>query len=204
MNGRLLTTLVVLLSTPCLLLAAPGGNMPETRFVDNGDGTITDNQTGLMWHQKEGSDGIQDHGNPHDADNRYTWTDTTDGDSTNPDGTAFTDYLARLNGVIADLPVNYDITVAVSEQLGGYSDWRLPTLAELVNLRVQDCNSSEPPSCLAPLFTAPAWGLPATTWSSTSSNTDPGSAWFVSTSSETAESEGKTVHNFVRAVRNIE
>ena len=92
----------------------------------------------------------------------------------------------------------------VQEYVGGYSDWRLPTLAELVNLRVQDCNSSEPPSCLTPLFTAPAWGLPATTWTSTSSNTDPGSAWFVSTSSETAESEGKTVHNFVRAVRNIQ
>ena len=204
MKGRWLIALVVLLFSPCLLFAAPGANKPETRFVDNGDGTITDNLTGLMWHQKGWGDGIQDYGNPHDVDNRYTWTNTADGDNANPDGTAFTDYLARLNGVIAGLPVNDEITIAVSEQLGGYSDWRLPTLAELVNLWIQDCNSSEPPSCLAPLFATPAWGLPATTWTSTSSTTNPDSAWFTSTSDKTAGSVGKEVYNFVRAVRNIQ
>lgn len=28
---------------------------PQPRFVDNGDGTITDNQTGLMWEKKTGT-----------------------------------------------------------------------------------------------------------------------------------------------------
>lgn len=37
-------------------------------FTDNGDGTITDNATGLMWEK------LSDDGSIHDADNTYTWT----------------------------------------------------------------------------------------------------------------------------------
>ena len=37
-------------------------------FTDNGDGTITDNTTGLMWEKKD------DFGGLHDQDNTYTWT----------------------------------------------------------------------------------------------------------------------------------
>ena len=36
-------------------------------FTDNGDGTITDNTTGLMWEKKS------DDGSIHDKDNTYTW-----------------------------------------------------------------------------------------------------------------------------------
>jgi len=36
-------------------------------FTDNGDGTITDNATGLMWEKLSDDDGI------HDKDNTYTW-----------------------------------------------------------------------------------------------------------------------------------
>ena len=42
-------------------------------FVNNGDGTVTDNSTGLMWEVKESKDGTPDYENPHDADNTYTW-----------------------------------------------------------------------------------------------------------------------------------
>jgi uncharacterized protein DUF1566 len=38
-------------------------------YTDNGDGTITDNQTGLMWEKKS------DDGSIHDQDNAYTWND---------------------------------------------------------------------------------------------------------------------------------
>jgi len=40
----------------------------DDRFVDNGDGTVTDNMTGLMWEKKDNSSGI------HDMDNIYTWS----------------------------------------------------------------------------------------------------------------------------------
>ncbi|HEY2775517.1 MAG TPA: DUF1566 domain-containing protein [Candidatus Binatia bacterium] len=38
-------------------------------FTDNGDGTITDNTTSLMWEK------ISDDGTIHDLDNYYSWTD---------------------------------------------------------------------------------------------------------------------------------
>jgi len=41
-------------------------------YTDNGDGTITDNQTGLTWEKKS------DDGSIHDKDNTYAWTDAFD------------------------------------------------------------------------------------------------------------------------------
>jgi hypothetical protein len=38
-------------------------------YTDNGDGTITDNRTGLVWEK------LSDDGSIHDWDNIYTWTD---------------------------------------------------------------------------------------------------------------------------------
>lgn len=61
-------------------------------FVDNGDGTVTDRSTGLMW-QKDGSiDGMK-------------WQDAKK-------------YVNKLN----------------TEKYAGLSDWRLPTIEELVSL----------------------------------------------------------------------
>lgn len=39
-------------------------------YTDNGDGTITDNRTGLMWEK------LSDDGTIHDKDDLYTWADT--------------------------------------------------------------------------------------------------------------------------------
>jgi hypothetical protein len=75
------------------------------RFVDNGDGTITDNRTCLMWEKKSPAGT----GDLHDAGNLYTWSAATA--SSNFDGTVATVFLRGLN------------TVAFA----GYSDWRLPT-----------------------------------------------------------------------------
>jgi len=61
-------------------------------FVDNGDGTITDRATGLMW-QKSGSSRAKD------------WKQART-------------YVKHLN----------------KDQFAGYSDWRLPTIDELVSL----------------------------------------------------------------------
>src|SRR5256886_17017803 len=37
-------------------------------YVDNGDGTVTDVNTGLVWEK------LSDDGTVHDKDNMYTWT----------------------------------------------------------------------------------------------------------------------------------
>ena len=42
-------------------------------FVDNGDGTITDTRTGLMWEK------ISDDGSIHDKDTSYTWAGAVSG-----------------------------------------------------------------------------------------------------------------------------
>jgi DNA-directed RNA polymerase subunit RPC12/RpoP len=69
----------------------PNGGFPN-RFVDNRNGTITDNETKLMW-QKSGSREMM------------AWGKTPD-------------YIDRLN----------------NRKYAGYSDWRLPTLEELLTL----------------------------------------------------------------------
>ena len=40
----------------------------RARYTDNGNGTITDNNTGLMWEK------LSDEGSIHDKDDFYTWT----------------------------------------------------------------------------------------------------------------------------------
>lgn len=50
-------------------LPVPGG--VARSFTDNGDGTITDNVTGLMWEK------LSDDGSIHDKDDAYSWADAT-------------------------------------------------------------------------------------------------------------------------------
>ncbi|MBC8375090.1 MAG: DUF1566 domain-containing protein [FCB group bacterium] len=70
----------------------------EAVYVDNGDGTVTDMVTGLMWQQSPDTDG--------------------DGD------------------IDAADKVTYDEAVAGASELdlGGYTDWRLPTIKEQYSL----------------------------------------------------------------------
>ncbi len=73
------------------------------RYVDNGDGTITDRQTCLVWEKKDNAGGT------HDLNNNYQWSST----GTAMDGSAFTVFLAGLN----------------SAAFAGHQDWRLPASA---------------------------------------------------------------------------
>lgn len=95
------------------------------RFIAD-DETVTDRLTGLVWEKKQTSVGSGiDETNPHDVDNRYTWSrrppDVAPPSDTLPpfeNGTAFTDFLAKLNAA----------------GFAKASGWRLPTLAELMTL----------------------------------------------------------------------
>jgi len=77
-------------------------------YTNNGDGTITDDNTGLMWEKKDDSGGI------HDKDNTYTWCvdanppdGVCDNGTNEMDGTIVTTFLPTLNAGFA-----------------GYTDWR--------------------------------------------------------------------------------
>ncbi len=98
------------------------------RFIDNNDGTISDNETGLMWEKKEGDDNAADLTNPHDVDNQYQWS--TD-QSLYANGSVITDFLDRVN-CLRDC----------NSPLGGFSDWRLPTLSELTTITDTACTAA--------------------------------------------------------------
>jgi len=98
----------------------------NTRFTDNGDGTISDKKTGLMW-QKEGSSDSMNHS---DAE-KY----------------------------------------CKDSEIGDHSDWRLPTVEELLTLI--DYKKNDP--AIDPVFKAKS----AYYWTSTPYAGGSGYAWVV-------------------------
>jgi hypothetical protein len=92
-----------------------GATCDAPRFVDNGNGTVTDNLTALQWEKKTNLDSTPNAADRHDADNTYSWSAV----GMAADGTAYTDFLANLNG---------------GGCFAGQCDWRLPTVAELLTI----------------------------------------------------------------------
>ncbi len=123
-----------------------GGSGDEARFVNCGNGTVEDRETGLLWEEKTNPSaagaGTEITGDdarscaasneathptcadPHDVLNRYQWS-SSGFTGTAPDGAAFTDFLPRLNGTLGGLPC-----------FAGHCDWRLPVISELQGIMV--------------------------------------------------------------------
>jgi hypothetical protein len=101
-------------------LDAQGNDLPDDAY----DWVmVRDNVTGLIWEIKTARNNVADYSNPNDADNRYRWYDSnpnTNGGNAGyyNDGQNTETYIQALN----------------SQQFGGFSDWRLPTLQELLSI----------------------------------------------------------------------
>ncbi len=122
------------------------------RFIDNGDGTVSDLDTGLQWEKKDNNYGDSD---PHGVVNPYKWCDgayltfTCTNPTNPPDGTAFTDFLAKLNcGASTDGGASTPITGCFA----GHCDWRLPSIVELQGIiNPTQCTGVDTP-CVDPIF----------------------------------------------------
>ena len=160
------------------------------RYADGGNGTVSDLDTGLTWEQKTNADLVANAGDPHDADNLYTWS--TSGAA--PDGTAFTAFLAALN----DNGSSDGAPTAVTGCFAGYCDWRLPTIVELQT--IADPALCGPQACLNEAFgPRPTYSF---YWTSTTVAGTPTKAWDERFgSSSLVYTWDKTNTNWVRAVR---
>src|SRR5262249_54362540 len=92
---------MVCVSNVCIPCTADFGALVQ--FVDNGNGTITDRHTCLVWEKKDNAGGL------HDLNNVYQWSSS----GSAMDGSAFTVFLAGLN----------------SAAFAGHQDWRVPSAA---------------------------------------------------------------------------
>jgi len=177
----------------------------DLSYTDNGDGTIRDNVTGLMWEKKDNNNV----GGIHDKDNTYTWSQ------------AFSVFIDRLNNrcnndETVNCTVNGDADcVGVGGPCGfaGYRDWRLPNVKELQS--IVNYEIPYPGPTVSPAFnTACAagctvWGCSCTQatycnyWSSTTpvDYRYPGNAWFVDFGNGFVVYDGKDDDGHVRAVR---
>ena len=154
------------------------------RYLDDGDGTVSDLNTGLVWEQKTGTIGVPNAADVHDVNNAYAWSNS----GTAPDGPAFTNFLYTLNNGVFD-------GTAITGCFANHCDWRLPTILELQGI-VRPCNPT-----IDPIFgpTQSGWY-----WSATSDEPFfPDFAYGVPFFGGPIGATTKTMLNFVEYVRAV-
>jgi hypothetical protein len=142
-------------------------------YTDNGNGTITDNNTGLMWEKKS------DDGTIHNQHTTYTWAN------------AFAVHIAGLN--TANFAGHNDWRLPNAKELMSIVNYENdhPAVPSAFNNNCTAACSVTTCSCtLATLY-----------WSSTSSAFNPSSAWYVLFSDGSVNTFFKDTTQRVRAVR---
>jgi hypothetical protein len=186
-----------------LIDAAAAKAGTSCRYVDNGDGTVSDRNTGLMWEKKTGTIGHFDSGDVRNVNNLFKWS-TNDSGGTAPDGTAFTRFLGTLNNGFS---TDGRTTTPITGCFASHCDWRLPSIEELqniVDLSAPGCGSGSP--CIDRIF-GPTQSLSARSttpgyyWSATACCGAGGSAWDVYFYNGLVYGDSKTHYFYVRAVR---
>jgi hypothetical protein len=124
------------------------------RYRDNGDNTVTDVDTGLMWAQQHALDGTTSVSDVLDADDTFS-----------QDGAAAA--AATLTGTTIN-----GTTITPVPGLGAHTDWRLPTIVELLSIvdtTTITCQLGGP--CIDPIF---GLTVPGLYWASTTEDASTG------------------------------
>jgi len=162
-------------------------------YTDNGDGTITDNNTGLMWEKKDQKDG-----GIHNMNDTYTWGMTSEPYTMN--GTMVTEFLAGLNRAPC---------------FAGHCDWRIPNVKELQSIVDYEIpypgptvNAAFNTNCVAGCTVNGSGGPMCSCtgsdfyWSCTTYRVNPSYAWVVGFGNGFVYTRGnKSDSDYVRAVR---
>ena len=142
-------------------------------YTDNGNGTITDNKTGLMWEK------ISDDGSIHDKDTTYTWT------------TAVTTKIAALNsGSFAGFTDWRLPNVNELQSLANYGAFGPAVFSAF--------NTSCAASCTVLTCSCTSFG---NYWSSSTFQSNSNAAWGVVFFNGDTDANGKTFNFYVRGVR---
>ena len=156
------------------------------RWLENGDGTATDLNSGLQWELKT------DDGSIHDKDDEYTWSGASFGSTNAPDGTAFVVFLGTLNG--GESSGGVTTTGCFADKC----DWRLATIEELagiMDLSAPGCGGG------SPCITIPGETGLSFYWPSSTDTGDPSVAWTVNFLGGFVGFAGKNNPGHIRAVR---
>ena len=161
--------------TPCAGTGQDGDTLTglTVSFTDNGDGTITDNRTGLMWEK------LSDDGSIHDKDTTYTWhTAGTKITALNGGGgfAGHTDWRLPNINELQSLANYGTFSPAV------HAPFHTGCVAACTVLTCSCTQSSN-------------------YWSATTLQSLPHTAWFVNFNIGSVNFSGKTSSDFVRAVR---
>ncbi|MBM4246791.1 MAG: DUF1566 domain-containing protein [Deltaproteobacteria bacterium] len=149
-----------------------------TSLTDNGDGTITDNNTRLMWEKLDDNDV----GGIHDKDNFYTWDD------------AYAVKIATLNTPPC-FASHCDWRVPNIRELQSIAKYEvLPSGPSVPAAFDSDC---------APGCTACSCTVPDVHWTSTTYVGSPDFAWYVFFVDGSVLANQKTNGGYVRAVRTV-
>jgi Protein of unknown function (DUF1566) len=183
-------------------------------YVDNGDGTITDLNTGLMWEKKIQLDGTGNGADLHDADNCYPWGGAC------AVGAAYcgTDVDCGAKGPCNALDCQGGhqtifmwVAALNTANFAGHNDWRIPNIKELQS--IVDYGNSNPavdgafkgascgPACTDITSAGCSCIKSNRTWSSTGDAFLPGFARSVDFDDGVADEYGKSSAFNVRAVR---